>query len=313
MRQIVLAIADQKPVRELLTVGPGRPLAERFVAGETLEAALEVTRDLLASGFLVSLNYLGEAVASLEEAQEAAGVYADILSALAAAKLSVHLSLKPTQLGLGLDPDRCFALASEILATAERQQVFVRLDMEQSSHVDATLALWRRLRANHENVGVVLQTLLRRTERDLLTLTTQGAPIRLVKGAYAEPDSVAFPDKRDVDTNYKRLTVPLLRSSRAFGRRAAWLPPIAALATHDDRLIDHTLRVATGLGLTPDLYEFQMLYGVRRQRQRDLLAAGHAVRLYVPWGPNWYRYLTRRLAERPANLLFLARHLLPEG
>lgn len=312
MRGLVLAVAQQPQIKALLTTGAGRGLARRFVAGERLEDALRVTARLRAAGAEVSLDFLGEAVSSMAEAENAAAVYRETTAALHSAGLVASLSIKATQFGVAIDFGRCVALVADLATRAATLPATVRLDMESSAYTDLTLRLWRALREQHPNVGIVLQASLHRTGDDLARAINEGASIRLCKGAYAEPPQVAFAKKGDVDANYGRLMRQLLEGAAALPPMAGGNEPRAAIATHDERLIGIARRVARGLMLGPERYEFQMLYGVRRDLQSRLIAAGEPVRIYVPWGPAWYPYLSRRLAERPANIVFIGRALLTE-
>lgn len=312
MRALVLAVAQQPQVKTLLTTGPGRKLAQRFVAGETLEEALRTTRRLRAAGARVSLDYLGEAVSSIEEAERATAIYHETIAALRQSGLNASISIKPSQFGVALDFQRCAALVADLAADAASLPATVRLDMESSAYTDATLELWRHLRHEHPNLGIVLQAALRRTVTDMERTLAEGASIRLCKGAYAEPASIAFPRKSDVDRQYERLMRLLLENSATLPPMAGGNEPRAAIATHDQRLIAGARRLVRRLGLRADRFEFQMLFGVRRDLQSRLIRAGEPLRIYVPWGPAWYPYLSRRLAERPANMVFFGRALLSE-
>lgn len=313
MRTIVLTVAHEPHVQSFLTRGPGRSLARRFVAGETLEEALAAARRLVAAGARVSLDYLGEAVTSFADAQAALAVYRTTIAHLRQTDLPVTLSVKPSQFGLDLSRDRCLDLLSELVGLAASAQIGVRLDMEDSSHTDNTLWLWEQLRARGLEVGVVLQAALYRTAADLERVLAAGGSVRLCKGAYLEPPSIAYPRKADVDRAYARLLDRLLRAAAAAPVARVGYLPLAAIATHDERLIARAIELIHQLKLDPDRYEFQMLYGVRRDLQERLIAQEYPLRVYTPWGPSWYPYLTRRLAERPANLLFVVSSLLREA
>ncbi|HTS15875.1 MAG TPA: proline dehydrogenase family protein, partial [Candidatus Sulfotelmatobacter sp.] len=273
-----------------------------FVAGETLDRGLDAMERLHAAGFKTTADVLGESVSSEAMAAQAADAYIGLLEGLAARGLDGNASLKLTQMGLDLGVDTCQQQLERVLAVAARTGAFIRLDMEDHTRTDDTLALARRVRATYPEVGVVIQAYLRRSEADLTALIAEGTRVRLCKGAYQEPSSVAYPHKADVDTNYERLARRLLVEGR-----------YPALATHDEPLIGRLLAFADGRGIPPGRYEFQMLYGVRRDLQERLRAEGHTVRVYVPFGTEWYPYFMRRLAERPANVLFLTRSLLREG
>ncbi len=276
----------------------GQKLSSRFVAGMTVEAVLRAAEDMNREGLAVSLDSLGESVIDAEHAHQSASVYHQVLDQIAQRKLNANVSVKLTQLGLDFDP----ALAEQILAGmivhADEVDSFVRIDMEGSAYTEPTLALTERLhRIWPLRVGTVLQAYLYRTAADAKRLAEQGIRIRLCKGAYQEPPQLAFPDKRDVDRNYEALMLYLATSGVFCG-----------IATHDEALIQRLCRFFEQRGLPKALFEFQMLYGVRRDLQRALAAQGFGVRVYIPFGPEWYPYFMRRLAERPANVLFLARN-----
>lgn len=312
MRGLVLAVANQRQVRALLTTGPGQALARRFVAGEDLDDALRITRRLHAAGAQVSLDALGESVTTIAEAERAASVYHETVTALRAAGQVASLSIKPSQFGLDLDFDRCVALVAALAEDAATLPATVRLDMESSAFTDRTLGLWHAVQPEYPNVGIVLQAALRRTEADLEKALAAGASIRLCKGAYAESARVAFPRKSDVDANYERLMCRLLTAAGKMPPMGKGNEPRAAIATHDERLIAKAQAIVREVGLTANRYEFQMLFGVRRDLQSRLVSAGVPLRVYVPWGPAWYPYLSRRLAEHPANIVFLGRAMVAE-
>jgi len=300
LRSFLLYLSEREfPKKLLLKSSLGRRLAARFIAGEELDDALGIVRRLSGQGFEVTLDYLGESVHETAAAEEACQVYLNILDSLAAERLHSHISIKLTQLGLALDE----AIARRHLAAiAERAALhhnFVRIDMEGSAHTDATLRAFRAVNAPRDVLGIVVQSYLYRSEKDLEELLESGARIRLCKGAYKEPPELAFPRKQDVDRNYVRLMRMLLSSGHYH-----------AMATHDPQMVAATKEFARTRGLGPDRFEFQMLYGIRRRLQRQLLREGFRVRVYVPYGRQWYAYFMRRLAERPANLLFLLRNVL---
>jgi proline dehydrogenase len=273
--------------------------AARFVAGETLADCVTVLRRLNDLGLHANTTILGENVVEAAQAEAVAGAYEDVLRRLAAERLRVNVALKLTQLGLDLDEELAYGNVERVVAAAAGLGNFVRIDMEASATVDPTLRIYRRLReSGHENVGTVLQAYLYRSEDDLRSLLPLRPNLRFVKGAYLEPPDVAYPDKRDVDASFSRL-VELALSEGAY----------AAVATHDERLIARTLAFARERGLGRERYELQMLYGVRPRLQLELAQQGHKVLVATPFGPEWYPYLMRRLAERPANVLFFARSL----
>jgi proline dehydrogenase len=302
-RDTVLGVTTQ-PAVEQFVVGHAlaRPLRDRFVAGETLDAALAVTRGLNAAGLRVSLDHLGEDVRDGAAADAAVGAYAGLVAAISREGVKSGISIKLSQLGLRLDPAACLARLERVLAAAARAGVFVRIDMESSAYTQATLDLLRAVRQRYQNVGVVLQAYLYRTPEDLADVLAMGATVRLCKGAYREPPDVAYASKAEVDAQYVHLARTLLEADT-----------YAALATHDPVLIARVRAYANALGRSRDSFEFQMLYGVRRDLQDALRRDGYRVRIYVPYGREWYPYLTRRLAERPANLLFLVRSLWAEA
>lgn len=274
-------------------------LTRRFVAGESLEEALPIVRSLHDEGLLTTLDQLGEDTRDLSAARRAADKYIELLRRLNVEALPSTLSVKLSQLGLAFDTSLCRELLGSILAEAEKVDNFVTVDMESSAYTESTLEIyrWALDRFGIARVGIVLQAYLFRTEADLRALSALGCHIRLCKGAYREPRTVAFPLKSDVNRNYRKLVRVLFES-----------PSYPEVATHDERLIRYVQRLARERK-PRDSWEFQMLFGIRRSRQRSLARAGYRVRVYVPFGTQWAPYFTRRLAERPANLMFLLRHL----
>jgi proline dehydrogenase len=275
-----------------------RRLATRFVAGETLDQALGVGRDLNSENISITLDHLGESVTSLEEAAEARDVYLGAMTAIQQTGIRGNVSLKLTQFGLDLSAGDCRANVEQLVSQAAAWNSFVRVDMESSAYTDRTLDLVRDLHARHKAVGVVIQAYLYRSRKDVEDLCERGIRVRLCKGAYLEPASVAFPQKADVDRAYAELMKLLLERG-----------DYPAIATHDEALIEETKRYAARKKISPDTFEFQMLYGIRRDLQRKLIQDGYRLRLYVPFGKAWYPYYMRRLAERPANVLFMVRNL----
>lgn len=297
MRQAVLALAKSPAMRAFMR-RRGRALgARRFVAGERSEEALGVVRQLGARGLLATLDILGEEVASLAEARLACQQYTELLGAIAQASLACGVSIKLTQMGLDVDRAACEELVEAVLQAAERAGRFVRIDMEDATHTDATLDLFGSLRPRHPRLGVVIQACLRRSREDMKALGR--ADVRLVKGAYRERPEVAVADKREVDRAFEDLA----RAHLLGGGRLA-------IATHDERIIGRLAAFIEALGVPGQRYEFQMLYGIRPDLQQRLAREGHRVRIYVPFGPHWYPYLMRRLAERPANLAFFLKNLI---
>jgi len=302
LRPILIYLSQKQTPKKILTGHTlGRRMAARFIAGEELDDALRVIGRLNAEGFMVTLDLLGESVEEAGEAAAACQAYIGLLERLAGEGLNSHVSVKLTQLGLGI----CEALAcrhlSALCECAARHHNFVRVDMEGSAFTEATLRVFRAVAAPREVAGVVIQSYLYRSEKDVQELLECGARIRLVKGAYDEPRSIAFQRKRDVDRNFSKLMAMMLASGIYH-----------AIATHDERLIAEAREYARAHAIPPERYEFQLLYGIRRDLQRDLLRQGERVRLYVPYGHQWYSYFMRRLAERPANVLFLLRNIVRE-
>jgi proline dehydrogenase len=275
-----------------------RPLVRRFIAGQRLDEALDVLGRLRDRGLSWTVDVLGESVTSADMARAAADRYTATLDALAERGLEANVSLKLTQMGLDIDPFLCRANVARIVDRARAINAFVRIDMEDHPRVDATLALVRELHADYHDVGAVIQSYLRRSAADVEQLVAEQIRVRLCKGAYDEPAEVAFTSKAEVDASFVALMERLMLDGR-----------YPALATHDDRLIEHAIRFATEQGIEPSRYEFQMLYGVRRELQESLVARGYTVRVYVPYGSEWFPYYMRRLAERPANVFFILRSL----
>jgi proline dehydrogenase len=300
MRTLVLAATQNPLVSKTVRRYGMRMGAARFVAGETLDQAVAVLRGLNGQGLLTNTTLLGEAVRDTATVRQVVETYLLVLERIHREALQTNIALKLSQLGLDLSEDEAFANVARLVARARELGNFVRIDMEESARVDVTLRVYRRLRAEGlDNVGTVLQSYLYRTPRDLEALLPLGPNLRLVKGAYLEPPDVAFPRKADVDAQYVKLAERMLLDAG-----------FTAIATHDERIIAHVQAFAAKRGIGPAQYEFQMLYGVRPQLQLDLVKQGHRVRVATPYGPEWYYYLMRRLAERPANVLFLARNLL---
>ncbi|HEU4743235.1 MAG TPA: proline dehydrogenase family protein [Meiothermus sp.] len=298
-RSFVLYIAQNPSVKNLV-LSRGKGFSRRFVAGDTLEEALKVVEGLERDRIHAILDLLGEMVTSQEMALGFKDQIVQLIQAFGARPYPRYISVKLTQLGLDLSEDLAFSLMAEILGEARQADCFVRIDMEDSPRVDATLRVYRRLReAGYANTGVVLQSYLKRTEKDLEDLLPFKPAVRIVKGAYKEPPEVAFQDKRIIDAQYMVLTKKALEN----GLRTA-------VATHDPHLIEEIKRWTGEKGIGKDQFEFQLLYGVRRDEQKRLAAEGYTVRAYVPYGTDWYPYLSRRIAERPENLLFVARSLV---
>jgi proline dehydrogenase len=293
LRRVILAAADNPRIRRFVDHYGMRLGAARFVAGETLDEAVVTLRRLNEQGLRTNTTLLGEGVADREATHRIVEAYEEVLRRIAAEGLQTNVALKLTHLGVLIDEELAYENLERLVDEAARLGNFIRIDMENSPLVDVTLRIYRRLReAGHDNVGTVLQAYLLRSEADLESLLPLQPNLRIVKGAYREPPDVAYPRKVDVDAAYARLVE---RSVAGGG--------FTAVATHDERLIGH----AVGLRAGPDRFELQMLYGVRPQLQLDLVRRGHRVLVATPYGPDWYPYLMRRLAERPANLLFFVK------
>jgi proline dehydrogenase len=281
-----------------------RKAVRRFMPGDEIADALGAAVDLQVLGIGTLYTRLGEAITDATGAQAVASHYIGLLEQLKAAEIDGELSVKPTQLGLDIDEDLCFGHLRRLAAAAEAQGSYLWIDMEDSSYVDRTLDLYQRLRASHGNTGICLQAYLRRTAKDIERLLPLGPAIRLVKGAYDEPKDVAFKSKKEVDANYLGLAVTMLRESRTRSMRVG-------LGTHDVDLIEQIAVHAAAAGVSRDGFEVQMLYGIRAKEQRRLARSGYRVQTLIAYGDAWYRWYMRRLAERPANVLFAMRQMLP--
>ena len=277
--------------------------ASRFVAGETLDTAIEAVRQLNAKGITATLDLLGESVRNEEEARESARAYIEMLDRIRESKLDANVSVKLTAMGLDISEELCVANMQNILDRARDHASFVRLDMESSDYTQKTLDLfYERLYPSYRaNVGIVLQSYLYRTSADVEEANKSSARVRLCKGAYKEPATVAYPEKRDVDESYVRCMRTLLTNGHYPG-----------IATHDEAIVRETRRFARDNDIRNDQFEFQMLYGVRRDLQEKLVREGYRMRVYVPFGTQWYPYLMRRLAERPANVAFITGNIVRE-
>ena len=276
--------------------------ARRFIAGETVEEAIETSRQIQGQGLMLTLDYLGESVRTPEEADGATREYVRLLDVIVASGIERNISLKLTQLGAGIDRATCVDNLRRILEPAGRDGFFVRIDMENSPWTQLTLDIFETLwQQEYRNTGIALQAALYRTEQDVRRMNELGARVRLVKGAYKEPESVAYQRKADVDAAFLRLMRLLLESGH-----------YPAIATHDPLMIAATRSYAREHGIAKDRFEFQMLYGIRRDLQSSLIAEGYRMRLYIPFGREWFPYFMRRLGERPANLGFVVRGILSE-
>jgi proline dehydrogenase len=296
LRSVLLSMARSERLNRLARRYGLRLGASRFVAGETLEDAIRAVAALNQAGMRATLDHLGEFVRDAAEAREAAEECIRALEAIHASGVDSTLSLKLTQMGLDIERGLCLDNLRRILETADRHGIWVTIDMEDYGHCEVTLEIYQTVRREFERVGTVIQAYLYRSLEDVTRLGAEGAHLRIVKGAYKEPPEVAYPNKADVDANYLRLMETQLRS-----------PGFTAIATHDEAIIEHAKRFIEANRIPADRYEFQMLYGIRTQLQTQLVAEGYPLRIYVPYGTDWYGYFMRRLAERPANVGFVLR------
>ena len=301
LRATLLKLSESPGFSKWVTTnGSTRRMARRFVAGETLDEAIAAARECNNAGLLVSLDYLGENVSTTAAAQLSRDAYLQVFDRIAAEKLNANVSCKLTQLGLDLSVEFCEGLVLSIVERAAAHDNFLRIDMEGSVYTQRTVELVKRIRARNPAIGTVIQSYLYRSEADIGDLLAYGCRIRLCKGAYNESPDVAFPKESEVDQNYMRLVQLLLGSGFYHG-----------IATHDPRMIAGTIRYAAAKQFSKDDFEFQMLYGVRTDLQRQLIRDGYRVRVYIPYGNDWFPYFMRRLAERPANVAFLAKNFFP--
>lgn len=299
LRRILLYLSTASWARSMMSSwGAARRVALRFVAGESLDEAISVTKALNARNLTATLDYLGESVKRKEDTEEVVKTYRDLLARIRQEQLKASISLKLTHMGLDISEELCQTNLRYVLTDAKQYGIPVTIDMENTPYTDITIRIYRTMRDEYgfDNVGTVIQAYLRRSEKDLQELGAEGAHIRLCKGAYLESPEHAFPEKSDVDANYVRLM-------RNFLQTAGYL----CIATHDENMIQAA--ESTIKEFAPQRYEFQMLYGIRPARQEALAAAGYPVRVYVPFGAAWYPYFMRRLAERPANVWFFVRSL----
>ncbi len=305
MRSVLLTLSHRRSLGRIATRLPfSRQMVSRFVAGQSLSEVLPALEKARAAGFRTTVDILGEAVTSEAAARAAADGYLAAIAALAERGIEINVSLKLSQMGLAIGHDVAKANVARILVAAAAHGGFVRIDMEDHTVTDATLALWRELRpvmGGSGDVGVVIQSALRRSDADVEAIIAERGRVRLCKGAYKEPASVAYPDKPDVDAAFVRQMERLLADG-----------VYPAIATHDDRICDRAIAYAREHGIGPDRFEFQMLYGVRRDLQERLVKDGWTVRMYVAFGSEWYPFFMRRLAERPANVMFMLTSLWRE-
>jgi proline dehydrogenase len=317
LRSLLIYLSHASWARQIVTRwGFAWRAASRFVAGEQLEDAIRVVGELNEKGINATLDHLGEHTTSPEKASQATEDILKILEEIDRTGVRSNVSIKLTQIGLALDPALCEENFCRILDSARAHHSFVRIDMEESNYVDPTLALLSKMSAECgcENLGTVIQSYLYRSDEDIERLKKQGTRIRLCKGAYQEPPEIAFPKKSDVDASYDRLAQLLIDGAMAKGSPAlsadGKIPPIPAFATHDPDRIEFAKNYAQKVDLPNKALEFQMLHGIRRDLQEELAQRGYPVRVYVPYGSEWYPYFTRRLAERPANLWFFLSNLV---
>jgi proline dehydrogenase len=302
LRTLIFALSRSRIAAHAATNVPGfRGFSKRFVAGTTQADVIDAVRRLNARGLDATVSFLGEAVTTADEVAAALREYTSFADSVREHGLRSHLSIKLTELGLSFDRDLAARSLDTVLARAEAAGTFVRIDMEDSQYTQQTIELFRAARARHANAGIVVQAMLRRSADDIDALAREGAAVRIVKGAYQEPESIAYQEKSDVDGAFVRLVDAYFASMS----EGAWL----AIATHDQRMVRAALRSARERGIERDRFEFQMLYGIREDMQQSLLAEGYRVRVYVPYGSHWYPYLMRRLAERPANLWFFLKNV----
>jgi proline dehydrogenase len=303
LRSLFLWLSDQRQIFSFVkSNGFARKIASRFVAGETVDSAIEAARILNQTGITASLDLLGESVNTSEEAYVARDEVIRTLDEIARTRVDANVSVKLTQLGLDIEHDLCVQNMRTILTRGREHGIFVRMDMESSEHTDRTLEVFRQLHPEFGDLtGVVIQSYLRRSAGDIEELISLGARVRLCKGAYAEPEAVAFQDKREIDESFDNLMKRLIDEGNYPG-----------IATHDERRIDCTLEHVEAEEIPTERYEFQMLYGVRRDLYHSLKERGFNVRVYVPFGSNWYPYLMRRLAERPGNVAFMTASVVKE-
>ncbi len=299
LRSILLYLAKQHRLKDVFARVAGfKQITRRFIAGENIADAIAAVQELNRLGMTASFDHLGESITSRIEAENEVTEYFHALSQIQATQTNANVSVKLTQLGLDFDEEFCLQNVRRIVAEAARYNNFVRIDMEDSSKTDATLRIFRTLRGEFENIGIVIQAYLHRSEKDVSDLLQIGSRIRLCKGAYDEPESEALATKQKVDENFVKLLQQLLASGVYHG-----------IATHDEAMIEAAKKIAAAKHIPQDKFEFQMLYGIRRDLQVKLIQEGYRVRIYVPYGEFWYPYFMRRLAERPANVWFVLKSL----
>lgn len=294
LRNFFLFLSKNKTLTKLAKKYGLRFGAARFVAGETIGQAVKVIKELNNKGLVVTIDYLGEFVDNEKEANEMADHCIEAIEAIGKEKLNSQLSLKLTSMGLDISDEIVLNNMNRIMEAAEKYNVFVTIDMEDYTRCEKTLEIFKQLKSRYNNIGTVLQAYLYRTVNDIQMLNEYSPNLRLVKGAYKEPAEVAFPEKKDVDENFKKIIRMHLENGN-----------YTAVATHDDAIIEYTKNLVKELGISNEQFEFQMLYGIRPERQLELVKEGYKMRVYVPYGTDWYGYFMRRLAERPANVAFV--------
>jgi proline dehydrogenase len=303
LRQLLLYLSTANWARNIASNWfLAKRVARRFVAGESIPEAISAAEQLNNKGILVTLDYLGESVESEADSQEVVQTYQQLLDAIHANAVSASVSVKPTHLGLDISEDLCMTNLRHILTTAQQHNIPITIDMESTAYTDVTIRMYRTLRDEYQfdNVGTVIQAYLYRSEQDMHDLTHEHSHIRLCKGAYLESPELAFPEKSDVDDSYVKLTEQFLTNDDA---------SYLCIATHDENMIQSAKQIINQHNIPKDRYEFQMLYGIRSDRQQELASENEKMRVYVPFGEAWYPYFVRRLAERPANLWFFAKNL----
>jgi proline dehydrogenase len=304
LKQSLLYLSTANWARNIATHwSVARRVARRFVAGEQMDEAIAATRTLKQQGILATLDFLGESVASDADTKAVVDTYLQLLDRIHSEGLNSSVSIKLTHIGYDISEDLAVRNLRQVLQRAKEHGIKITIDMESTAYTEATLRIYRTMRDEYDfdNVGTVIQAYLRRTENDINELASEGSRIRLCKGAYLEPPQLAFPTKTDVDANYVKVTETFFKKDNG----SSYLE----LATHDENMIQAALNTITKHNIPTEKYEFQMLYGIRSDRQQELAAAGHKMRVYVPFGEAWYPYFVRRLAERPANLWFFVKSL----
>lgn len=299
LRNVFLFLSKNKVLTILAKKYGLRFGASRFVAGETVQQVISVMKDLESQGLVATIDYLGEFVNNENEAIEMADHVIETIEAISKENLNAQVSLKLTSMGLDISDELVMNNMRRIMESASEGNVFVTIDMEDYSRCEKTLAIFRELKRNYENIGTVLQAYLYRTVDDLQDLNELSPNLRLVKGAYKESAEVAFPVKKDVDENFEKLIKMHLENGN-----------YTAIATHDDAIINYTKKLVNVLNVSTEQFEFQMLYGIRSEKQIELVQEGYPMRIYIPYGTDWYGYYMRRLAERPANIVFLLKNML---